>query len=135
MFNICIVNHNPYLYYRIPHFLSSTVFVRKSDVFLLNTRALPFQTVLLLNRTKKFLLFFSTFLMSILWKTEGIIHFTPLHFMFLCVKERFCFFYYDSTQCKQCDHIRNCHQTIEDICNGPYSTYCHVRSAKYCENI
>ena len=55
--------------------------------------------------------------------------------MLLCCKEFFCFFYDHSAQCKQCDHIRNCHQSVEDICDGPYCTYCHIRSDKYCQNV
>ena len=64
-----------------------------------------------------------------------ITFYVSLHLVFLCIKECFCFFYNYTAQCKQCDHIRNCHQSVEDIGNGPYSTYCHVRSDKYCENV
>lgn len=42
MFNLFIVNHNPYLYYRILPFLSSIVFHRTSNVFQQNTKTLPF---------------------------------------------------------------------------------------------
>ena len=58
-----------------------------------------------------------------------------LQFMFLCSKEIFCLFCNNSAQCKQCDHIRNCHQTIKDICDSPYCTYCHVWSDEYCEDV
>ena len=64
-----------------------------------------------------------------------ITFYVSLHLVFLCIKECFCFFYNYTAQCKQCDHIRNCHQSVEDIGNGPYSTYCHVRSDKYCQDV
>ena len=54
---------------------------------------------------------------------------------FFACKECLCFFYNHTAQCKQCDHIRNCHQSVEDICDSPYCTYGHVRSDKYCKNV
>lgn len=47
---------------------------------------------------------------------------------FLCVLEECSgFFYNDTAQCEQRDHVRDSHQTVEDISDGPDSAHRHVR--------
>ena len=46
-----------------------------------------------------------------------------------------CLPHYHTAQYKQRDHIRDRHQTVKDIRDGPYCFYGHVRSDEYCKDI
>ena len=46
-----------------------------------------------------------------------------------------CLPHYHTAQYKQRDHIRDRHQTVKDIRDGPYCLYGHVRSDEYCKDI
>lgn len=32
----------------------------------------------------------------------------------------FCFLYYYSAECDECDHVWKCHKSVEYICDSPY---------------
>ena len=46
-----------------------------------------------------------------------------------------CFFYYDTVQGKNSNHIWNRHQSVKDICNRPYCAYSHIRADKYGDDV
>ena len=55
--------------------------------------------------------------------------------IFMPFKEIFCFFYDHTAQCEKSDQVRERHQGIEDICDVPYSCYCHVWSDEYADDV
>ena len=56
-------------------------------------------------------------------------------FSTLFLKKRFCFPDNNPTQCEQCDHIWQSHQSVENISDRPHSADGHIWSDKYCKNI
>lgn len=55
--------------------------------------------------------------------------------MFSGIEEFFHFSSNNTAQRKQRDHIRDCHQTVEDIRDRPYCTYSQERANEYYDDI